>query len=606
MAIERYDTSEVETSSNINAPRFKAQNVDLSGLAGTLEGMADIGFKVAQQEKAKADSAAVSGRIAESQNFTTDYLTNPETGIFTKKGKDAIGIDKNAIFEFDKRMGEIQKTLTNDTQRRAFIEHTRNNRDNFILQVNRHEFQEIEKYHIAEADAVVDSQFKQLSLNYKDPKMFNEGLKDLDKWLNNAAVMRGMGPEEAKLYKEKSVSTAYTDRIKQTANDNPMAAMTLFAEYEDKIEPKERVKLKNELKPLVDSYSLDGILGQVDKNFADQDPDGDYGIDKRYQAVKELTKDPHIRDLAYKELERGERLHNQAIKDNYDNASGTIFMEARKAWNENKEVSVKTIMNMPEFGQLREKEQEKILEKVDSENMKIESERRRYEVDIRRARAEERSAAAAARSARAAERQEQREIRREREDSVFNHYNLHPEELASMKDSEFEALAGDVSHADFKTLTAAKKKLNSPAALSRATVETGMLTNIFAQAGITDAKQVKEYSAMARNFIVAEQKEAKHVLSPEETKRAIIAGLQHVAVNVKTSRLGIPTGREVDVRRRMTVKEPGAIIIPPEINTRFNAIEQKRGIKLTPERRRMLYDEMLKESTPEAAREDVK
>jgi len=449
---------------------------------------------------------------------------------------------------------------------------------------------------------MVDATAQDLSLRYRDEnsyRRFDDAGKVVDSPLNRylATVKtqlhdQGIPDTDPAFLKgmQTALGSAYVDRIKQLAVENPKAAYDFMnrADVLPVIPVEDREKLGHQLKTITDAYNVDGLMQQVTEKLKSVDPDKEIDPDEAYEEVKKLTTDPHQRELAYKEITRTVGLRNKGIKERFDRLSGGLLLDAHKDWDAKRETSVVAMRKDPRFLALPQNEQVTVLNKVEAENWKIHEHSQKMASEKRTRQTQ-------------ASREQQRMLREEW-DANYNHYQTNPEELAQMSKDEFEGLAGRVSHADYKKLAEQRKKLTGSTALSHAVVESEMLNGLLQKAGITEAGDVKKYGDMARHYVNAAQKEAKHVLSPEEKKAAIIQGLQHVSVSVKTSRLGFNTGYEVEDKRRMEVKNPAAIVIPPETHAKFDALERRRGKPLSPERRQLLYDEILKEKAAEEAR----
>jgi hypothetical protein len=619
--IPSYDYSQVQT-----APAARVQATPAPGDAFG----ASLGPALGQMGEAVQkmvdfnDHATVLGRYNDFKSRMLDLgysqEIDPETGqpkgYFLRKGEAANGLEDEFKADMEENLNDIKQGLQNDRQRAAFDQMVQNQIHTYNIAVVEHEVKEKLSLNAVETKTAVDLALNNIAQSYQSPEIVSQNIQDGINALKAQNVIKGYDPDsqisqDTLTQFESSAHRTVFESLVQTGQI--WKAKQYYDEF-NKAEPEtdengkpvpgtegsvftraDQLEIEKELKPKLDAWSVDSILNQVDEQFKGDSPSADFGIDKRYEAVKQITADPHVRDLAFKELERQERVHNQAIKDNYDISAGHIFMTARADWNNKQETDPSKIMMMPEFAQLPEKDQERILDKIDTENRLIAADRHKVETDERIARNEERRTAAEERRAANEARREKDRETKAKWDETFNHFNTNPEELAQMTPNEFGALAGDVSHADYARLTAKRAKLVTPQALSHAVIESGVLTGLLNKAGITDPTEVKTYSTMAQHFVNVAQKDAKHVLTPEEIQATIIQGLQQVAVNVNTSRLGFSTGNETDFKRRMAVKNPAAILsIPDDVNARFDALEQKRGKPLSLERRQALYAEILK------------
>jgi hypothetical protein len=618
--IPTYGSSQVQTVP-IATPQARPASPDAFG-ASLGPALGQMGEAV-QKMSDFNDHATVLGKLNDWKSRMVDLgysqEIDPETGqpkgYFLRKGEAAKGLEDEFKADMEENLFDIKQGLQNDRQRAAFDHLVQKQIHTYNIAVVEHEVKEKLSLNAVETKTAVDLALNNIAQSYQSPEIVSQNIEDGINAIKAQNVIKGYAPDsqisqDTLTQFESSAHKTVVDSLIKTRQI--WKAKQYFDEF-NKAEPEtdengkpipgtegsvftraDQLAIEKDLKPKLDAWSVDSVLTRVDEEFKGDSPSADFGIDKRYEAVKKVTEDPHIRDLAFKELERQERVHNQAVKDLYDANSGHIFMTARQDWNNKQETDPAKIMMMPEFARLAEKDQERVLDKIDTENRLIASDRHKVETDERIARNEERRTAAEERRAANEARREKDRATKEKWNETFNHFNANPEELAQMTNDEFAALAGDVSHADYTRLTAKRAKLVTPQALSHAVIEAGTLTGLLRKAGITDPEEVKTNSLMAQHFVNAVQKEAKHVLSPAEIQAAIIQGLQHVAVNVNTSRLGIPTGSETEAKRRMEVKNPAAIIIPPDVEARADFIEKERGTPMSPERRRKLYDEILR------------
>lgn len=531
--IPRYSESEVQTT-GFGTPRATGVAPDLSGVAQSLGQVGDIGMEVFKQEKAKADSAAVSGRIAEAQNFSIDYLTNPETGLFNKKGKDAIGIEGKALGEFDRKMGDFQKTLTNDTQRRAFVQHTQEARNNFLLQVNRHERAETERYHVAEADSLIDSQLKELSLNYKDPMLFNKGIDQLKVWVNNSAKMKGMGPEEGKVFQDKALSAAYVDRIKQMMTDNPTAASTLFQEYEQFIEPHERESLKQSVSTFSDEKT--GI--DAAESLTPQLGTKSY-TELRTQLYNQLKDRPHAFKIAEGQL-RGDFEAAKADRvERVANMGGEIERKIAEAQAAGKIITPRVLANMPEYQSMVKEGSREAVHEATTFMREARTEQKELERERKEA---NREAKADAREAKAAHQQAKNEFMLEISD---------PSVLHAMSETQLREIGrkAGFKYSEINSVIKQKQSLmKSEKELQSAKVDHDILKDELFSAGYDYAyapKTSEQKSTMGavidkvKQAMAAEQVRTGEKLTPDQQREIIRQQLLKVHVRQKSSFLGI-------------------------------------------------------------------
>jgi hypothetical protein len=550
-------------------------NQALGGLGKTLS-------DVAYDAQVDANASKVMGKAVEFNAKRLDLLNNPKTGLLTTQGENAINISQKGSEEFDKIYAESLEGM-NPAQQQLFKQHTANEKNEVLLQLNRHEAQQGKALQITNATALVDSQAQVLSTLYTDiDGSFQERLKQVQAATLDLAHMHGYSDTSpaAQGMVNDVTDKAYKNAITQIADSgDPMKAQEVLNKYSGHIEPGTVALLQHQLKPKLDAYAVDGVLAKVNAVMG-KDPDAPFDIDKRYEAVKATTTDPNVRKLAYAELERQERTHTQATADRFKSLSGSLYMKARDDWDNKRETDVNKVRKSPEFAQLPTNEQEKVLDKVDTENRLIQSEKAKQENERRRLAGDERRERnERKREAREDKRDHDRDMK-EKWDGNFNHYYNNPEELAQMSKEEFEGVSGDVSHVDYKKLSDMRKKLVSPAALHKASMESGVVWNVLDKMPGLSAEDKKKYIVKAQSFVDAEEKALGRELKSSEAEGVIIGAMQHVSTT------------EHHWYGDKKVEKPIADVIKPADLAKIEMLEKKRGKKLSDKQRSALLEEL--------------
>jgi hypothetical protein len=416
----------------------------------------------------------------------------------------------------------------------------------------------------------------------------DDNLKIVTSAIINDPRLRDTDRENKLMVAQSTVADSYLDGM---VNRNPLAALEIiksgtFNQYLTK----ERLQeFDVKIKPKLDAYTVDGILNspEISKLFP-KSVDDAFERDTIYQAVKAKETDPNIIKLVHAELVRLDTDHKSAQAERFDQASGSINLNGSDYWTNNKVAPMSVLTTSEEYSNMSDSQKIKVTDKWMAENWRIYSHQQTIGLEARRIENDSR-------------RQEKDDIRADHQATVLdqtktaNYYEAHPEELLQMTQSRFEGFATEVSNTDYNRFAAQRQKLNDPAKMSHAVIAADTKTRLLDQAGITDPDEVKKYGAMVNRYVDNVQRQEKRYLEPKEIESAVVQGLQNVAVNERTSRLGINTGYETTTKKRMEVKNPAAIIIPVNVQSQFDDLEIKRGVKLTPDRRRMLYDELLKE-----------
>jgi hypothetical protein len=289
--IPTLDSSPVSTN-QLATPQVPASSSDtqaLSGFGKTLQGVGSEMMDYAAEENAKANSAVVMGRIAKLNENRLKMMHNPgqgtDAGLLTRQGEEALNISQNGIETFDKLYGQAMEGLSPE-QTRLFQQHTANERNEVLLQLNRHEAEQGKVLQTANAKALVDTHEQVLGTLYMDmgPEgSFQYRLKQLQAAVLDQAHMHGFGSDSpvAQNMVAEATSKAYENAIHQLADRQPSAAMEKFREVKDKLEPAAAARLEDKLKHVTIGTQALAIS---------QDLVSKYGPDKLLSDDKDGTK----------------------------------------------------------------------------------------------------------------------------------------------------------------------------------------------------------------------------------------------------------------------------------------------------------------------------
>lgn len=132
-------------------PTVQQPGVDpnpLGQVAGALRNASGDLFQLAMQEKRRADETRVTDASTTLSAFATAQLTDPERGVFTKQGKNAIGTAEATLTAFDREAARTIQSLSPD-QRRMAQARIAQERETLASSANRHELQERRQYDLS-------------------------------------------------------------------------------------------------------------------------------------------------------------------------------------------------------------------------------------------------------------------------------------------------------------------------------------------------------------------------------------------------------------------------------------------------------------------------
>jgi hypothetical protein len=305
--------------SPLPGPRLTAQvNADTLG-AGVAEGaqaVVNVGAKIYQEEKQKADQIVVLNAYNQTaqlnQGLTNDALN--------KKGMDAFGVLDSSMTEYDKQTGDIAGSLHNDEQR---LEYQR------IRQQGRLQLNETLQRHVAREHQVVDNENKDAALNNswtaartaaanQPPDIadamivFEHG--EQRRIIEQYAQRNGMSRDWVNAEVDKSISATNAGVIDQlTAQGDDITAKEFFEAHKDTFKG---VALTHAQATVAES-STRGAAQRIGDDVLKRIVSGDIQTEEeaRAEAIRLAGDSVKLRDAAINEAESNFHLHERSVKD---------------------------------------------------------------------------------------------------------------------------------------------------------------------------------------------------------------------------------------------------------------------------------------------------
>jgi soluble lytic murein transglycosylase len=253
----------------LGAPQIRTVStaVDNSGLVNAVGKLAT---KFVSDEREKADTALLMQAESQLQQRKLDLLFNPEQGVYTRKGQNALNVTNEALPQFDATVEEIGRGLKNDQQRARFAQIVQSQRNSLNGELNRYEYGERQAFY-DEADKANIGTSLQGALQYADnPEMVAYYQNKGNAVLGSMAKRKGMSPEAFEMARNEFNSTLTTGVITRMASRDPMQAQQYFAKAAPGMLPGDQEKVGKLLAEAVrqqasvqiaDSLWTDGSVG---------------------------------------------------------------------------------------------------------------------------------------------------------------------------------------------------------------------------------------------------------------------------------------------------------------------------------------------------------
>lgn len=167
-------------------PHFDT-SVDNSGtekLGSSLEQAGNIMAAVEQKKQREADQVRIAQANTDLNTWTVDRLyngtkeQNGQDAAYRQQGENAVNMPGRYLPQFDQRAQDISATLT-PRQQAAFAERVASERNEFNLQLNRHEYEQGNREAVSTFNQAKAATIKSAALGYRDAEATTKARNDL-------------------------------------------------------------------------------------------------------------------------------------------------------------------------------------------------------------------------------------------------------------------------------------------------------------------------------------------------------------------------------------------------------------------------------------------
>ena len=212
------------------------------GLGQALEQVGRLMDQRAAEMKEEEDAAAVTEATATALGQMRDIMHNPDTGIYARKGKQAVGATQSADADIGKIGREIEKGLANDEQKAAFHAMWEQRRQSALDSTARHEANERSRYRVDAARALIESARETAVANYTDQgqvqESINLGLGAL------RANLSGQHPDAIHAAETEFRSNVHVGVIERMMVNDLKGARAYYREHEQQIQGTSRTQVE--------------------------------------------------------------------------------------------------------------------------------------------------------------------------------------------------------------------------------------------------------------------------------------------------------------------------------------------------------------------------
>ncbi|MEC7472455.1 MAG: hypothetical protein VX946_03725 [Pseudomonadota bacterium] len=221
-------TSPQVQSRPVGAPGFSMRAPDASGLVRGIE-QAERGFmEHVEQEREKADTAALMNADRQLTEWQNSAMFDPENGVYAKKGANALGITAPTLEAFEQEQQRIGAALGNEQQRARFEQIVANRRNSFNADLNRYEYRERQSFYDDTEKGQLQTQVETAALYYNDPEKISYLIGKTNAINQARAARLGLSPDAAGAESLGSTSAIMAAAVGRMVNDNPYQARDYF------------------------------------------------------------------------------------------------------------------------------------------------------------------------------------------------------------------------------------------------------------------------------------------------------------------------------------------------------------------------------------------
>jgi len=183
-----------------------------------------------EREMERADTAAIMDVEAKLSQRELDLMFNPEGGVYTRRGRDALDITNQTLPAFDQAAEELGRNLQNPRQREQYARIVANKRNQLNGQLNRYEFGQRNEFYdqVAKTNLQVSAEG---AIKYaNDPEQVAFYRSKGEFVIGEEGMRKGLPPEEILRQQREYGSTVSAGVIQRMATLDPLKAQQYYAQ----------------------------------------------------------------------------------------------------------------------------------------------------------------------------------------------------------------------------------------------------------------------------------------------------------------------------------------------------------------------------------------
>jgi hypothetical protein len=221
--------------------------------------VADFAFDA----KARGDKIALIDAQRKLDDWENTTLYDPNSGVLTKKGKDAFNVPQTTLEDYSKFTKDVESTLANPTQQTAFAQMAASRTDNIQKTLFRHERQEMDTYAKDQSAAAIDTSVNRAALNYNNPELIDSSISNSQAVVKTYLESQGAPPEMIKNSLIEVESKTRLAALTRLADEDPKAAIDTYNKNIAKFSAQDLLQAQRLIAPTERKYKAQDLAKQV-------------------------------------------------------------------------------------------------------------------------------------------------------------------------------------------------------------------------------------------------------------------------------------------------------------------------------------------------------
>ncbi len=242
-------------SRGVQSPGIQA--FDTTSMTDVLGGVTDKYVEAFGQAKQRADVAQAQDAALQLSQYSSDLMTNPETGLLNQQGKNALGKGQVYTQQFDSKAEELAMMLP-ESARPAYLQQVQQQRAQFTTQAGRHEIGQLNAYEEGQFQATLQNNGKNAAAMYGDNAAYTSANIQTFQQIDDYGAAHGWSPEQIQAKKTEFKEKVADSALSRWSSDNAVQFIQSNGELSDTVTGSRRA--------VSDSASTDSARGIRNNN----------------------------------------------------------------------------------------------------------------------------------------------------------------------------------------------------------------------------------------------------------------------------------------------------------------------------------------------------